>query len=221
MRAGVRSDHVSAIGALSLGLALSCATPAIMASVDEPTDSRCVEYDCGTLSLYTLLQLEGSTVNLRAVDGCLGCQPPTGFSIKQLRDAAGSLGMRLTAVRISNDGSLDRPALLFSRSSSHGHFIVIRPVGHTGKLVQVFDSLRDPEVVDISVLVKSSGWTGYALIPSRFDWPAWIGPCLLGGVTAWGVAAWLVARRRRQSATYPIAFGQWGTIPWARRTIRS
>jgi hypothetical protein len=44
---------------------------------------------------------------------------------------------------------------------------VIRPVGHSGKLVQVLDPNRDPEVLDADRLERSRSWTGLALVPRR------------------------------------------------------
>ena len=63
------------------------------------------------------------------------------------------------------------------KRTQHGHFLVIRPVGHTGKLVQIVDSLQSPEVIDKSVLLASPEWTGLALVPGRISWT----PVLVGG----------------------------------------
>ena len=78
---------------------------------------------------------------------------------------------RLIGIRLEKSvDAIDRPMLVFLKRGSHGHFVVIRPIGHTGKLVQVIDSARGTEVVDKSDLINSPDWTGLALIPVRTDW---------------------------------------------------
>lgn len=69
--------------------------------------------------------------------------------------------------------------------------MVVRPVGHTGKLVQVLEANTIPVIVDAKDLFSSPEWTGLALVPSRPNWPARI----LGGVSAIAavglVSSWL------------------------------
>jgi hypothetical protein len=52
-----------------------------------------------------------------------------------------------------------------------GHFIVIRPVGHSGTLVQILDPNRAPYVIEADQLHTLPGWTGIALVPDRPNWP--------------------------------------------------
>ena len=62
------------------------------------------------------------------------------------------------------EDAIDRPMLVFLRRKGHGHYVVVRPVGHTGKLVQVIDNFGPPEVVDKATLLASPVWTGIALL---------------------------------------------------------
>ncbi len=164
------------------------------AVADEARDAPSASYDCGTLTLYVLLRLEGRGSDLRDIESCLPPPSPRGFSMKELRDAARPLGLSLAGVRLPGRRRLDRPALVFARRGPHGHYCVVRPVGHTGRLVQVIDALRDPEVLDMSDLAKSPEWTGLALIPSRPNWPARVSWCLVvAGIAGFGI--WVIRRR--------------------------
>lgn len=177
-------------------LVLSSISVAARVFADDATDPPPQAYDCGTLALYTLFHLEGQRVGLRDLEAALPAPPHSGFSMKQLRDAARSLGVHLAAVHLPKTGPWDRPALVFTRRGPHGHFLVVRPIGHTGKMVQLIDSLGDPDVLDISDIVKSPEWTGLALIPSRATWPARIGWALLSGAIAVPIIPRLASRLR-------------------------
>jgi ABC-type bacteriocin/lantibiotic exporter with double-glycine peptidase domain len=138
---------------------------------DESVPSATATYDCGTLALYNLLRLEGHPTDLATLESRLSSPSPRGHSMQQLRDAARSFGLDLIGVRLSKrHGSLDRPALVFLKEGHHGHFLVIRPIGQTGKLIQMLDSNRMPDVVDAADLFASPRWTGLALIPDRPNW---------------------------------------------------
>ena len=90
----------------------------------------------------------------------------------ELRDAARSFGLTLTGVKFSQSSRApDRPALVFLKQDDHGHFLIVRPVGHSGKLIQIIDSVGDPIVVDAVNLYASPQWTGLVLIPVRPHWP--------------------------------------------------
>ena len=204
---GIRADRLWELVPISFALPFVCAVLTVRASTDGMSDSPAADYDCGTLALYTLLRLEGRAIRLRDVDASLPAPPPQGFSMEQLRDAASSFGVSLMGVHLPRQGSPDRPALVFTRHGPHGHFSVVRPIGHTGKLVQTIDALREPDVVDLPDLITSPEWTGLALIPSRPNWPARIGWCLLGGTIAGGLAVWVLPRLRRRSVADPIVRG--------------
>jgi len=127
--------------------------------------------DCGSLALYQLLRLEGRPIDLDRVAAALPVPGSEGLSFLDLRDAAGRLGLTLDAVALTKQRSAIRtPALLFIKGDRHGHFLVVRPVGHTGNLVQIIDGERTPIVVDAARLFASTGWTGLALIPHRHNY---------------------------------------------------
>lgn len=128
-------------------------------------------YDCGTIALFYFLRLQGNPVDIGQVEAIL---PPTrsrGYTMKELRDAGRALGTDTRGAQVKRqDDALDRPMLVFLRQGDHGHYAVIRPVGHSGKLVQVIDQARPPEVMEKSDLFASPEWTGLVLIPSGPDW---------------------------------------------------
>ena len=126
-------------------------------------------FDCGTLSLYILLRLEGKTTDLGQITSHLPPVPASGYSMKELRDAAHEAGLELTGVKLKNVGRLDDgPSILYLNKEGHGHFVVIRPVGHTGNMIQMFDSARYPTLLDVDSFRNSQEWTGLVLIkPAR------------------------------------------------------
>lgn len=195
----IQNDTVLSVRALFLAL-VSWASASVWAHAEGPSGAGPANYDCGTLALYTLLRLEGRATRLVDVGTSLHPRPAPGSSMRELRDAAASLGVRLTGIRLPPDGRLDRPAIVFTRRGGHGHFFVLRPVGHTGELVQVLDALQDPDVTDMPNLVNSPGWTGLALIPSRPRWPVRLGWSLLGIAIICSLGLLFAARRSRRRA---------------------
>ncbi len=124
--------------------------------------------DCGTVSLRHLLNLEGRPAALNQLTAVLGIPGADGFSFRELREAARRFGLMLDAVVLPKQRSaIKRPAILFIKREREGHFLVVRPVGHTGHLVQVLDGERLPFVIDADQLFASPSWTGLALIPHR------------------------------------------------------
>ena len=124
--------------------------------------------DCGPQSLYLLLRLEGRPTELNKIVALLPPGERRGTSLLKLREAARALGLTLTGVKLGpTELNLDRPALVYLNRSPHDHFVVVREIGHTGKLIQVLDPNRPPEVWDKARLLASSEWSGFALIPSR------------------------------------------------------
>jgi hypothetical protein len=121
-------------------------------------------YDCGTLALYHFLKLDGYAVDLSHLAAALPPPAPRGFSMKELRDAAAVYGCSLNGCRIEKSADFEFLSLLFLNRRPHGHFVVVRPVGHTGNLVQIFDGIQPPIVMDKKKLIDSREWTGYALV---------------------------------------------------------
>ena len=165
-----------------------------------------VEVDCGLASLYLLLQLRGYAVDLSALRAHLPPRPAAGYSMMELRDAAGRLGLPLVGVHLqSGDSVPDTPLLAFLNRGGHGHFLVIHPVGHTGRMVQVFDGFQGPVVMDWADLYKSPEWTGLALVPHRTVWWTRIAPA---GALIVGLAVALIhVRRKRLQSVYPWSRG--------------
>jgi ABC-type bacteriocin/lantibiotic exporter with double-glycine peptidase domain len=142
-------------------------TPIQMDRAGPVDPAQTTEHDCGTLALYRLLRLLDNPVPLAMVQAALPDMPRSGFSMRQLRDAAGTLGVSLRGVRLLSDAHPPRtPFLCFLDTSPHGHFAVARPVGHTGTLIQVIDGLEDPLVLDAADFFRKPEWTGLALVPS-------------------------------------------------------
>ena len=183
-----RSGFRVAILALFTGLWIFYAYASASDREEQPA-----AYDCGTLSLYTLLHLEGRSISLPQIECELPTPSPAGHSMKALREAAGALGLDLVGVRLPESrNASDRPALVFLDRAPHGHFVVVRPVGHSSTLVQMLDAHQPPIVIDAADLYASPDWTGLALMPTRRNW-LFLG---LGGATA-GMALSLVLLRFR------------------------
>ena len=124
--------------------------------------------DCGFTSLYTLLKLENRSALFAEVASLLPSPQPSGYSMKELRDAASESGLNLVGMMLNKrNDSIDRPMIVFLKRPKHNHFVVIRPVGHSDNLVQVLDNTGSPIVVDKAQLFESPEWTGLALVPDR------------------------------------------------------
>ncbi len=152
-------------------------------------------YDCGTMALYTLLRIEGFPTGLKHLEAILPQPNPGGHSMRELQEAAAARGLLLEGVLLSKEKrAIDRSMLVFLRQNPHGHFMVVRPVGWTGNLVQILDPNRPPDVVDSSELLASSQWTGLALRPARVNWPSRAGWILGICSVAVGLGGWLKHR---------------------------
>jgi Peptidase C39 family len=177
-----------------------CCFPTPVAGQVGGTDRGPV-YDCGTLSLYVLLHTEGLPTDLRRLESMLPAPGARGYSMRELQLAARARGLSLSGVLLKTDASaIDRPMILYLRQGRHGHFIVVRPVGKMGSLVQIVDPNRPASVADKSALFMSPGWTGLALRPDR---PGWIrrGGWVVGAMAATiGVGGWHSLRRRKEAA---------------------
>jgi hypothetical protein len=76
--------------------------------------------------------------------------------------------VNLTGIRIlPKTEVIDRPLLVLLRSDSRGHFVLVRPVGASRRMVQVVDSNREPFITDSARLFAAGDWTGLALAPDR------------------------------------------------------
>ena len=178
-------------------LILISIAPCRAAGLDDDIAREDAPVDCGTMALGALLMLEGRPVAPEALLARVGPSSPEGPSLKQLRDAARVFGLSLRGVRLNDDErAIDRPMIVFLKRPRHGHFQVIRPVGHTGKLAQVIDSNTLPNVVE-SACYSAPEWTGIALVPDRRPgWPVRILLGLIAGTALTGVG-WAGERLRR------------------------
>jgi hypothetical protein len=155
--------------------------------------------DCGPVAVYALFQIEGRPTPIETIAAKLPPPRPDGFSMKELRDASSSLGLTLDGVYLGQDvAAIDRPMLVFLKVDRQGHFLVIRPVGHTGTLVQVIDSGQPPRVMDKAELVSSDQWTGVALVPRRTNWTLMTTLGLLATACAAGLGLTLLRSLRRR-----------------------
>lgn len=175
-------------------LALPCS---VVGQTSDPEDPESGAYDCGTLALYHLLRMEGRPADLTAIGSHLPAMPPAGYSMLELKDAARACGLRLSGIRLKDPArELDRPVIAFLK---RGHYVVVRPVGHTGKLVQVLNGIEPTRIIDKDVLFASSEWTGLVLAPGRTGWVDGV-VVLLGSLSGLSLLVWLRPRRRPLSA---------------------
>jgi len=119
--------------------------------------------DCGVTALYTLIQLLGRSATIETIIDQMDRPSKEGRSMLDLKHAASEHGIDLKGTHL-DISHLDGPAISFINGNEHGHFVVVRPVGHTGSLFQVYDTLNDPIIIDQKELMDRSGWTGVALV---------------------------------------------------------
>lgn len=181
---------------------------AVCASGSPPADSD-PRFDCGTMALYTILRIAPSGPELRHLSATLAIPPPGGFSMIELRDAARKHGLRLTGVQLNRlDYGFDQPSIVLLKQGEHGHFVVLRPVGHTGKLIQLIDAGGGSEVLDYVDVCKRPDWTGVALVVAKPPWATTILPCIAataGAVWFARVAARARSRRGRAAPCSPCS----------------
>jgi len=152
---------------VSLMLAMECAAAFqeekprhhVAITDDHPT------YDCGSLSLYNFLRLESIPADLSAIERHLPEATEQGRSFYDLTQVARKFGLELQGVRLIDPNEVPRQtALAHLQQEDHGHFVVLRPVGHSGRLFQVIDGLAPPSVIDIDEIRQSESWTGLLLV---------------------------------------------------------
>jgi hypothetical protein len=140
---------------------------------------------CGPIALFTLLRMEGKPVNLSEVLLGLPSSNAKENSLIELRDASLRFSLNLEAMQLPPNRELpEQPLIALMSNGETGHFVIVRRVGFSGKLVQVLDSSRETRVVDAEKLMKSPEWTGYVLVPARIDWVQRVAICvaLMSGV---------------------------------------
>lgn len=148
---------------MALIVMLASETTAKSRDVQQIGDSS----SCGAEALYLLVRMEGRHVNYRQVIDVLGAASDHGYSMQDLKTAATGHGIPLLGVRLREGSKIDRPCIALLMREEHGHFVVVRPIGHTGKLVQILDSNGGPYVVDATKVVDDPSWTGNVLLVDR------------------------------------------------------
>lgn len=190
----IRAYQLGVTAALGL---LLVSRPTFCASQTVSGEAGLVDYDCGAIALHALLAIEGLPTPIGVVQSRLPRRTREGYSMTELREGAQALGLRLTGVRLPQSKfAPDRPALVFLRQAGHGHFLVIRPVGHSSRMVQIIDVRNDPVVADAVDLYTSPQWTGLALVPTRSTWALRLAASLVGGGCS-VCALYVVTRFRR------------------------
>jgi hypothetical protein len=122
---------------------------------DDKRESATTRQDCGPLALTLLLAIEGVSRSEDQVGSRFPAPGPSGHSMFTLQQVASQCGISLEGRDLGRSGSaLDRPMILLFRRGGHGHVTVVRPVGHTGRLVQVIDPGTEPQVVDKAEIVR-------------------------------------------------------------------
>ncbi len=146
---------------VALAAAFAAPSPEARAEGSERPSS-----DCGTIALFHLLNFSGPNRSFEEVAAALPGRDPRGHSLAELRAGASRLGLAVEGIRLLDAGRSPVPPMIaFIERGEHGHFVALRPVGHTGHLVQMFDGLADPEVIDRGDLIRLPGWTGLGLEP--------------------------------------------------------
>ncbi|WP_165071196.1 cysteine peptidase family C39 domain-containing protein [Paludisphaera rhizosphaerae] len=135
-------------------------------------------WGCGAQSLYQLFKCVAINISPEQILPLLPPANPQGHSLGDLQRVAKQLGLTLEALDYPiKSFRVESPIIMFFRIGSEGHFVVVRPVGHTGKLVQVLDGDRSPTVINCDDLTRLSSWTGLALVPQS------------NNISFWGLAA--------------------------------
>ena len=170
---------------------------------DEPAVERGPA--CGTVALFNLLRFSGRSGSLDEVTAALPGRDPRGHSLAELRDGANRLDLDLEGIQFLHaDVTPDRPVIAFVERAGHGHFLAIRPVGHTGRLVQVLDGLADPEVMDMGDLVRQPGWTGLGLTIRGPRWTTFAAMLLAASAILLGLGGIRMVVRARRRGGQPI-----------------
>lgn len=164
--------------------------------------------DCGPLSLFVLLKLQGKRVTVDDVKRLTPLSPEQGCSLADLHRASNKLGMG-TEVRFVNPrdlGTVPRPFIVHGVSSikqNLGHFAVV--VDHDAKKGQY--ALIDPVFERCAWYPEASllsGYSGYVLVPEApigqkpERWAAY--SMVFVGATILSSWLWSTFRRRRLSA---------------------
>jgi hypothetical protein len=161
---------------------------------------------CGAKALALFLEVEHRRVPASFFEQSWASST-SGASMYQLQRVAAANGVKLVGVHLApRGGGIDRTTIVYLRYGPHGHYAVVRPVGQSGKLLQVLDPSGSPRIIDRERLFAAPEWTGLALVLVRPNWPARIAWAIGGGTFASGLTALALAGIRRR-ARLPGRFG--------------
>lgn len=136
---------------------------------------------CGSNALYLLLEIVDHPASIDAIEDALPTLPPHGYTMNDIAHASRALGYPLRGLVIRDSNMpLASPAIAFLQQGDEGHFVVLRPCGNTGTMVQVIDPPKVPKLMDYSRLFASKYWTGKVLVRDHSSRTRkWIGIALL------------------------------------------
>ncbi len=154
----------------AIGIVLVLAYPPTLASDPKLAQEDRPEagLNCGAASLYVLAKLLDHPLTLNEIRSKLSQSPTQSLAMSDLRRGAEQLGIDLRGVLLARSPGrplVRQPVIAFLNRGRSGHYVVVRPVGHTGHVVQLIDSINPPEVVESELLLASPAWTGIALSP--------------------------------------------------------
>jgi MYXO-CTERM domain-containing protein len=171
-------------------LPLSTAAVPTARPQEEDVDASGSLRGCGLRCLYLLFLMSGKQVPQSPRWHSSAENAEHLVSMSELQSIARESGMTLRGEVLSVDEAQpDRPMIAYLEYPGGGHFVVVRPVGRTGTMVQVLDPNREPFILDHKHLSSLPGWTGRVLVPrgpSEISKPLWAMVLLgLGMLAAW------------------------------------
>lgn len=144
--------------------------------------------DCGPLSLYVLMRLQGRQVSIEEVENVLRFDREVGCSLADVGGAADALGFdrEIRYVKPSELSRLSFPFILHAAGSLErgtGHFLVVVGYSAEKREYYVIDTTYETfrSQTEESVL---KGFTGYVLIPkssagaAASRWAVWVLVCM-------------------------------------------
>jgi len=186
--------HVRARAVVAIVVLALLATCRRAGAVDDE-----VAWDCGTNALHVLLHFEGRPTSLDRLLSVLPAPSPEGHSMAELAAASRALGLSLDGVRLGpGDPRPDRASIAYVKTPQGGHFMVVRPVGSLGGMVQVVDPPLPPLIVDFDRLTAAGGWTGRVLTPRTRGGRS--AALFVGGLAIASLVVAVRPRRRQPSA---------------------
>lgn len=123
---------------------------------------------CGLNSLYMLMQIYRRPTSLEVLERSLPARHTLGYSMAELRAAAVASGLHLEGETFTQANvPLDRLAIAHLRTHKPGggHFVVLRPIGQHGLMVQVLERPFAPRAVDYADLLRANDGSLDLLIP--------------------------------------------------------